>query len=35
MDRRQRKRSALQRELRSVLPAGELALHYQPQAEIG
>jgi diguanylate cyclase (GGDEF)-like protein len=34
MDRSQRRRTLLQRELRSVLKEGELVLHYQPQATI-
>jgi diguanylate cyclase (GGDEF)-like protein/PAS domain S-box-containing protein len=34
MDQRLRERRALQRELRSAIECGELALHYQPQARI-
>jgi diguanylate cyclase (GGDEF)-like protein len=35
MDERLRERRALQHELRSAVPRGELVLHYQPQAKVG
>ncbi len=34
MDRRQRERTALQHELRSIMKGGELVLHYQPLSSV-